>query len=143
MREILGVAQEEPTRRRWFHDEYFDLFVWQTASGEVTSFQLCYGIDASDRALVWRKDSGFFHDDVRGGDAEFEEIIGVQSTPDDPQGTGSGKPLFERAARTLPEEIRAAVAARIHEYSGEKRPAGSRRKRFRRASWQQPKHEAG
>ena len=35
MKEILGVADDPPARRRWFHDDYFDLFVWQT-TGEVT-----------------------------------------------------------------------------------------------------------
>ena len=61
LKEILGVADDPPARRRWFHDDFFDLFVWQ-AGGEVTLFQLCYGLDSSDRALVWDKDRGFFHD---------------------------------------------------------------------------------
>ncbi len=62
MKEILGVADEPRTRRRWFHDEHFDLFVWQTLSGELVSFQLCYGQSASEQALVWNKESGFFRD---------------------------------------------------------------------------------
>ncbi|HSD52716.1 MAG TPA: hypothetical protein VLC47_01040, partial [Burkholderiales bacterium] len=62
LREIEGIADEPRTRRRWFHDEYFDLFVWQTDVGEITLFQLCYGIDASERALVWHRVGGFFHD---------------------------------------------------------------------------------
>jgi hypothetical protein len=49
LKEILGVADDPPAKRRWFHDEYFDLFVWQ-ADGEVTLFQL------------WDKARGFFHD---------------------------------------------------------------------------------
>ena len=61
MKEIFGVADDPPARRRWFHDEYFDLFVWQ-AGGEVTLFQLCYGVDSAERALVWDKSRGFFHD---------------------------------------------------------------------------------
>ena len=54
LKEIHGVADDPPARRRWFHDDFFDLFVWQTG-GEVTLFQLCYGLDSSDRALVWDK----------------------------------------------------------------------------------------
>ena len=58
MREILGVAQEGTgVQRRWFHDDYFDLFVWQTDQ-EITAFQLCYGLDTSERALEWSKDHG-------------------------------------------------------------------------------------
>src|SRR5690348_18112424 len=61
LKEIHGVTDDPPARRRWFHDDFFDLFVWQT-DGEVTLFQLCYGLDSSDRALVWDKARGFFHD---------------------------------------------------------------------------------
>ena len=50
-REILGVADDPPARRRWFHDDYFDLFVWQT-KGEITLFQLCYGIGTNERAII-------------------------------------------------------------------------------------------
>ena len=38
LKEILGVADDGAAKRRWFHDEYFDLFVWQS-QGEVTLFQ--------------------------------------------------------------------------------------------------------
>jgi len=63
LKEIEGVRQDEPGRaRRWFHDDDFDLFVWQSPTGEVLMFQLCYGGASSDRALVWREDLGFFHD---------------------------------------------------------------------------------
>ena len=70
MKEIFGVADDPPARRRWFHDDYFDLFVWQ-ADGEVTLFQLCYGTDSADRALVWDKRRGFFHD----GPPAPEEVV--------------------------------------------------------------------
>ena len=61
LKEIPGVADDPPAKRRWFHDEYFDLFVWQN-QGEVTLFQLCYGGHTSERALVWDSQRGFFHD---------------------------------------------------------------------------------
>ncbi len=47
MREILGVTDDGPAKRRWFHDEYFDLFVWETGE-EVTLFQLAYGGDSTE-----------------------------------------------------------------------------------------------
>jgi hypothetical protein len=59
LHEIVGLADEPPAKRRWFHNEYFDLFVWQELSGEVARFQLCYGIDSSERALVWYRNVGF------------------------------------------------------------------------------------
>jgi hypothetical protein len=135
MREILGVAPDASARRRWFHDDYFDLFVWQVASGEVTSFQLCYGIDSSERALVWQEQRGFFHDGVHGRSVTGEVIgsgvaRGSQASPDPVVAR------FDAAAGALPGEVRAAVAARIREYIDKQPPVQARRERFRRADWQ-------
>lgn len=135
MREILGVAPDTSARRRWFHDDYFDLFVWQVASGEVTSFQLCYGIDSSERALVWQHQRGFFHDGIRGS-AVTGEVIGSGVAR---AGQASPDPVvarFDAASGALPGEVRAAVAARIREYVEKQPPVEARRERFRRADWQ-------
>ena len=115
MKEILGVADDPPARRRWFHDDYFDLFVWQ-AGGEVTLIQLCYGADATERAVVWDKKRGFFQD----GPPASQEVIS----------------RFEDAAALLPEDLRREVREKMHEFAGRRLAVLSRRKRFRRASWQ-------
>ncbi|HEV3009880.1 MAG TPA: hypothetical protein VGX52_12670 [Burkholderiales bacterium] len=114
LKEILGVADDPPAKRRWFHDEYFDLFVWQ-AQGEVTLFQLCYGGDASERALVWDRARGFFHD----GPASRDVVA-----------------LFEDAASALPADLAAAIREKVHEFAGRQLAVVSRRKKFRRAAWQ-------
>jgi len=115
LKEISGLADDPPARRRWFHDEYFDLFVWQT-HGEVTLFQLCYGIDSSERALVWDKRRGFF---VDGAPASREVVA-----------------RFEDAAVDLPENIRREVREKVHEFAGRRLAVTARRKQFRRAEWQ-------
>jgi len=115
MKEILGVADDPPSRRRWFHDDYFDLFVWETG-GEVTLFQLCYGGDSTERALVWDKERGLFHDGPP-GEAEFVT-------------------RFEDAAGALPLDIRREVREKLHEYAGRRLATSHRRARFRRADWQ-------
>jgi len=135
MREILGVAPDPAARRRWFHDDYFDLFVWQVPSGEVTSFQLCYGVDSSERALVWQQQRGFFHDGVSGR-SRAGEIIGSALARG---GSATSDPVIERfdaAAGALPSDVRQAVAARIREYVEKQPPVQTRRQSFRRADWQ-------
>jgi len=128
LREIQGVADEPRTHRRWFHDDDFDLFVWQTEGGDVTLFQLCYGIGTSERALVWHRDVGFFYD-------------GAGAKESAPAKAADGDPMiarFEAAAESLPARVRRTVSQRIREYlHGEVRPS-SRRKRFRREEWQEP-----
>src|SRR6476646_9912386 len=111
LKEILGVADDPPAKRRWFHDDFFDLFVWQSG-GEVTLFQLCYGADAVERALVWDKARGFFHDGPQG-----EDVIS----------------RFEDAAAALPDDIRQEIRQKVHEFAGTRKAVTTRRKRFRRA----------
>jgi hypothetical protein len=134
MKEILGVTDEPRTQRRWFHDEYFDLFVWQTSAGEITLFQLCYGIDSSERALVWHQHGGFFHDGLHSARSS-EQVLGARLHPDTPLDADPIVARFEGAASTLPEDVREFVSARLREYA-EQKPVPARRKRFRREDWQ-------
>jgi hypothetical protein len=115
LKEIHGVTDDPPALRRWFHDDFFDLFVWTTGH-EVTLFQLCYGVDSSDRALVWDKGRGFFHD----GPPAPDEVV----------------TRFDDAATSLPEDIRGEIREKIHEFAGRRLAVTSRRRQFRRAAWQ-------
>lgn len=121
MREILGVGEEVRLLRRWFHDEYFDLFVWQDQAGEVARFELCYGLGASECALVWLGGERFFHD----GD------------PDAALGGHELLQRFDRAGADLPAAVRRDVRTRIQEFAGRAIDVAGRRARFRRAPWQQ------
>ena len=121
LHEIVGLTDEPPAKRRWFHDEYFDLFVWQTLSGELTRFQLCYGIHSSERALVWQRQGGFFLDGLRKDSTETLETL---------------LDKFEIAGPTLPKMIRQTVGARLHEFAKVAGEVQVRRREFRRAAWQ-------
>jgi len=142
MREILGVAQDgSGVQRRWFHDEYFDLFVWQTDQGETTSFQLCYGVDSNERALEWRKDHGWFQDGSTAIEPVPRRILSTARAPARSAGadaTDSIASRFEFAAGALPDAIRTAVAARLREYA-EQAAVTARRTKVRRAAWQKNK----
>ena len=68
LREIRGVEQRNPQlKRRWFQDEYFDLWTWESAEGDLVAFQLCYDKRRDERALSWRRDHGFDHLRVQTG----------------------------------------------------------------------------
>ncbi|MHB8668537.1 MAG: hypothetical protein ACYC7B_13580 [Burkholderiales bacterium] len=139
MREILGVAQDgTEIQRRWFHDDYFDLFIWQSGQGEIVSFQLCYGADSNERALVWRKDHGWYQDGKTTVEPVPRKILGTVLAPAPLAGAESADPVasrFEFSARSLPDAIRSAVSARLREYA-EKAAVTARRSRVRREPWQ-------
>jgi len=139
MREILGVAQDRPEiQQRWFHDDYFDLFVWHTDQGETTSFQLCYGVDSSERALEWSKDHGWFQDGKTSVEPVPRKILGKVLGPARLTDADPAEPIaprFELAAKALPDAIRTAVTARLREFA-EQHAVTARRTKVRRAAWQ-------
>ena len=68
MREIGPVRQDSDRgSRRWFQDDYFDLFVWQDRTGIPIAFQLCYERGAGEGAISWSAADGFAHARVDGG----------------------------------------------------------------------------
>jgi hypothetical protein len=70
LREMARVRQHDPLlRRRWFRDDYFDIFTWQTADGGFIGFQLCYDLPARERALSWHVSRGYAHERVDDGEA--------------------------------------------------------------------------
>jgi hypothetical protein len=73
-------------------------------------------MDSNERALVWDKGRGLFHDGP-------------------PSGTDFVA-RFEDAAVALPDNIRREVRQKVHEFAGRRLAVQNRRKRFRRAHWQ-------
>lgn len=133
LREIPDVIQDDPSnRRRWFQDDYFDLFVLET-DGELAAFELCYDIRSNERALAWSRVGRYFHD---GGTSASGDFIGAQLASGDPLDADPIIARFERAAAELPEALRLALTARLREYALQDAEGLARRARFRRAGWQ-------
>ena len=69
LREIPGVRQDRPNlQRRWYQDEFFDLYTWHATDGAPVSFQLCYDVRGRERALNWHQEHGFSHTRIDPGD---------------------------------------------------------------------------
>ena len=125
LREIEGVAKEPSMRRRWFPDDYLDLFVWQTETGEVALFQLCFGKESDEAALVWHREAGLFHDGKDPAERKGKTAPVAEPITD----------RFEAAASSLPKTIRRTVSGRIRDYLEGKVKASSRRRSVRRPAW--------
>jgi len=68
LREIPKIQQHPGEhRRRWFAAESMDLFVWIDDTGAIVAFQLAYDKPHAERAITWRRDTGFSHTRVDEG----------------------------------------------------------------------------
>ena len=140
LREVLIVEQNDPTlKRRWFESDYFDLFIWQDPSGDFVRFQLCYDVELNERALVWNRAEGFYHDGVDHGDGEPGGGLGQAPilVRDGKFDSGTVVPRFEREAAQMPADVRDFVIAKMREHLIELHRQKMGRKRVRRERWQQ------
>jgi hypothetical protein len=134
LREVLIVEQTDPSlRRRWFENDYFDLFTWQDAAGALTKFQLYYDVERNERALVWSRAGGTYHDGVDHGDGSRQTPILVRGGKFD---SGTVVPRFERDSATLPAELRDFVLAKMREHLLAQYRLKIGRDRVRREQWQ-------
>ena len=116
LREVAGVRQDDARlRRRWFQDEFFDLFVWTGTCGEVTAFQLCYDRLRHERVLAWSESGGFIHRRIDDGEHTPVKNMAPIMVAD---GAFPGARIaaeFENRDASLEQDLRHFVRARIRE----------------------------
>ena len=138
MREVTIVEQTDPLlRRRWFENDYFDLFTWQDSAGAVTKFQLCYDVERDEHALVWSRGVGTYHDGVDHGDGSSGHAKAPIFVHGGRFDSGSVVPRFELDSATLPPELRDFVLAKIREHLLAQYRLKVGRDKVRRERWQQ------
>ena len=138
LREVLAVEQPNPAlRRRWFQSDYFDLFTWQDPSGALTRFQLCYDVGHNERALIWSRGEGTYHDGVDTGDRDGGGDATPIFVPDGKFDSGTVVPRFERESATLPSEVRTLVLAKMREHLLSRYRLKVGRDKVRRERWQE------
>ena len=83
LREISRVAQRpKEDRRRWFRDDYFDIFTWHGADGSLSAFQLCYDLAGYERALSWRAAGSYSHHRIDSGEGAPQKNMSPIMRPD-------------------------------------------------------------
>ena len=141
LREVTIVEQRDPAlRRRWFENDYFDLFTWEDSTGALTKFQLCYDVELNERALVWERSVGTYHDGVDHGDGAMVTPILVTDGKFD---SGTVVPRFERDSASLPSELRDFVLAKMREHLLSQYRLKVGRDLVRREQWQKRRKGGG
>src|SRR6185295_5161119 len=114
LREVSIVEQRDPAvRRRWFENDYFDLFTWQDATGTLTKFQLYYDVERNERALAWSRSGGTYQDGADRGDPPAGNEQAPNFVSDGKFDSATVVPRFERDSATLPSELRDFVVAKM------------------------------
>lgn len=117
LREIGPVRQDSSRGlRRWFQDDYFDLFVWLDVAGTPLAFQLCYNRNHGEGSITWNSSAGFVHDRVDAGEQSPKRGM-------TPILRADGQPPYFRiynrfltASTGLPAELRAFLVEQLREY---------------------------
>jgi len=114
----IGSVRQDTARglRRWFQNDYFDLYVWQDEGGTAIAFQLCYDRAAGEGAISWSAAAGFAHARVDTGDMPYRH----RGTP---LLRAAGPPPYFRiynrfleAAEGFDPRLRALVLERLRDY---------------------------
>jgi hypothetical protein len=119
LREIAAVRQDDPgLRRRWYQDDYFDLFVWTDPAGDVIAFQLSYERSGRERVLGWHRDRGYLHRQVDSGEAWPNANL----TPLLVEGAGRFPKRrviaeFDARSQALDQQLRTSVRERMAKYA--------------------------
>lgn len=114
--EYVRQINGEP-KRRWFTDEYFDLYVWQDERDDIIEFQLCYEKFQNERSLTWKKKSGYTHDRIDNGEDRPEKqkatpiLVGDGHFEHERIAT-----IFKKESRELEDKISRFVYEKILKY---------------------------
>jgi hypothetical protein len=116
--EITNLTQyDKGSHRRWFHDDFFDLYVWENFAGEVQGFQLCYAKADQQRALRWSPEFGYNHEGVDSPEDKPGRAMSAIFVADgafDPHHIGE---KFAIESTSLPPGVREFLLEKITAYS--------------------------
>ena len=116
LREIPHVRQDKPgLKRRWYQNEFFDLYTWHAPDGALASFQLCYDVRGRERALSWHREHGCSHTRIDAGDdgplSRTPILVGGGRFPN-----RIVRERFAQEAAILAAPTRDLIIARMREY---------------------------
>lgn len=116
----IGHIRQDSDRglRRWFQDDYFDLYTWQDANGALVAFQLCYQRNRDEGVVSWTAAEGFSHARVDSGEHPFKHARSPLLRSD---GTPPFFRIYSRfldATRGFEAALREPLLERLREYRG-------------------------
>ncbi len=117
LRKIQGVRQDTPgLLRRWFEDEFFDLYTWHSPDGALVSFQVCYDVRGCERVLSWHRQLGFSHNKIDSGEDDNKYPMAPILIADGRFPHRLVRERFSKHAGCLDEPTRTYILDKMREY---------------------------
>jgi len=112
----IRLKPDSKSGKRWYQDDYFDLFTWQDETDQITSFQLCYDRLKYERVISWDCERGFAHYRVDDGESSpyknMSPVFVINSAlPSDEVLT-----QFAQSSKQINQDMSAFVIQKINEY---------------------------
>ena len=118
LNEIKDVTQYESGKfRRWFQDDFFDLYTWETYGGDMLGFQLCYAKLGTERALRWSRESGYRHEGVDAPEQKPGRAMSAIFIADGVFDPAAMAAKFDAASIDMPARIKDFVLEKIRAYA--------------------------
>ena len=118
LNEIKDVTQYESGKfRRWFQDDFFDLYTWETYGGDMLGFQLCYAKLGTERALRWSQESGYRHEGVDAPEQKPGRAMSAIFIADGVFDPAAMAAKFDAASIDMPARIKDFVLEKIRAYA--------------------------
>ncbi|MDM8558864.1 hypothetical protein [Candidatus Parabeggiatoa sp. HSG14] len=114
--ELLLTQDEYPITKRWFQDDYFDLFTWQNAKDQITCFQLCYDRLGYERVISWDCERGFGHHRVDDGENSPHKNMTPVLIREGIFPYKDVMPQFIESSKQINQDIHQFVTQKLNEY---------------------------
>ncbi len=112
------LKQDEPSSiKRWFQDDYFDLFIWQNNFGQIISFQLCYDRLGNERVISWDQERGFGHHRVDDGESSpYKNMTPIFIKEGVFLSYNEVVPKLIQSGRQISQDITSFILQKLNEY---------------------------
>ncbi|MCK5876440.1 MAG: hypothetical protein KAG43_02295 [Candidatus Marithrix sp.] len=114
----FNICQKEENKKKyWFQDEYFDLFVWfDTHSGKIINFQLCYDRLRRERVMSWDYENGFNHYYIDDGEYSPHKNMSPVFFLEGKFAYNEAIPRFIKSSNQIDKKIRHFIIKKLDEY---------------------------
>jgi len=116
LKESLSTNHSTKSSRRWFSDDYFDLYIWIAQDGVISGFQLCYDKHEKERVLTWTKKNGYTHERIDDGETNPSKNLTPILIPDGVCPTQEVIELFLSRSTEVESNTRSFITNKLAEY---------------------------